>query len=99
MRILCPFCGDRSHAEFAYRGDAAPVRPRADPRRAPDPTLFVDYVYLRTNPAGVLQEFWQHTGGCRAWLVVDRDVTTHVISNVALARDLALDRAGAGPDE
>jgi heterotetrameric sarcosine oxidase delta subunit len=80
MRIRCPFCGDRSHAEFAYRGDAGPVRPSA-----PDPMLFHDYVYLRDNPAGLHREHWQHVGGCRAWLVVTRDVTTHAIQAVAVA--------------
>ena len=93
MRIRCPFCGERSHAEFGYLGDAGPVRPRADGRSAmPDPAPFTDYVYTRANPAGPHREYWQHVGGCRSWLVVDRDTTSHVITAVALARDVALGR-------
>src|SRR5271154_1385671 len=96
MRIRCPYCGDRSHGEFAYRGDAAPSRPQAIGRAAvPDPRLFIDYVYTRTNTAGVMQEYWQHTGGCRAWLIVERNVTTHEILNVAAARDRQLAASGS----
>ena len=96
MRIPCPYCGDRGNAEFSYLGDATPVRPR-DVRRAPGESghgsvalrEFSDYVYQRTNPSGLLREWWQHTGGCRAWLMVERNVTTHEIGAVAAARDLA----------
>lgn len=88
MRIPCPHCGDRSHAEFSYLGDAAPVRPVPMASGA-DQALFHDYTYLRANPAGVLKEWWQHTGGCRAWLAVERDVTTHAIGRVAAARDMS----------
>ncbi len=38
-----------------------------------------DYVYLRDNPKGRFQEYWHHGGGCRSWLVVDRDTQTHEI--------------------
>ena len=83
MRISCPFCGDRVHAEFSYLGDAGPVRPKAADRTvAADPTLVHDYVYLRDNPAGRHSEYWQHVGGCRAWIVVERDMTTHAITAV-----------------
>jgi sarcosine oxidase subunit delta len=83
MRIPCPFCGDRVHSEFLYLGDAGPVRPKAAERGAlPDATLFHDYVHIRDNPAGMHREYWQHSGGCRAWLVVERDVTTHAIGRV-----------------
>lgn len=92
MRITCPHCGERSHAEFTYLGDAAPRRPEA--ARAPAPEAwfsspvaeaFVDYVYFRTNPPGVLAEWWQHTGGCRAWIRVERNVTTHAVGTVTAA--------------
>ena len=26
-----------------------------------------------------MREYWHHGGGCRAWLVVDRDTLTHEI--------------------
>jgi sarcosine oxidase subunit delta len=96
MRIRCPSCGDRDHGEFAYRGDAAPSRPEAIGRApAPDARLFVDYVYMRTNSPGVMQEYWQHVGGCRAWLIVERNVTTHAILNVTAARERRLAAAGS----
>lgn len=79
MRIPCPFCGSRDAAEFNYLGDAAPKRP--DPA---EPERFFDYVYLRDNPAGPIQELWYHAGGCRMWLEVTRDTRTHDIGAVRL---------------
>jgi len=77
MRIRCPWCGERDHAEFAYGGDAGLVRP-ADPHALSDGAWHA-YIYLRDNPAGPHDEFWQHIGGCRAWLKVRRDTTTHAV--------------------
>ena len=82
MRIPCPFCGERDVAEFAYRGDASPVRPDGDAGEA----AFFDYVYLRDNPAGTLDEYWYHAQGCRNWIVVVRDTRTHAISDARLAK-------------
>ncbi len=82
MRIPCPLCGQRPLDEFSYLGDASPVRPRDD-----DPAAWHDYVYLRDNPRGMHREYWQHVGGCRAWLVVRRDTASHEIFDVELARD------------
>lgn len=84
MIIPCPHCGERGHQEFAYLGDAAPyLAGRPDPAA---PEAFHAYVYLRDNPAGPLDELWQHVGGCRAWLVVRRDVRTHAILGARLPR-------------
>ena len=92
MRIACPYCGSRDAREFLYHGAADPVRPDAS---APDALArFTDYVYLRDNPAGPHRELWQHVAGCRAWLVVTRDVRTHAILQVEPARDVALARDG-----
>ncbi|RVD39357.1 sarcosine oxidase subunit delta, partial [Mesorhizobium sp. M2D.F.Ca.ET.145.01.1.1] len=52
MRITCPFCGERELGEFTYLGDAKPVRPAAD---AGEDAVY-DYVYLRDNIAGVMDE-------------------------------------------
>lgn len=82
MRIPCPYCGDRDAFEFVYRGDAAPRRPD----QGED---FYDYVYLRDNPAGLIQEHWYHAQGCRNWLVVTRDTQTHQIFGAELARGSA----------
>ena len=87
MLIHCPFCGARPSEEFAVLGDAAPKRPEAPgDDTGSDLEAWYDYVYLRDNPRGVHREFWQHVGGCRAWLVVERDTATHEVRSVELAR-------------
>jgi sarcosine oxidase subunit alpha len=43
-----------------------------------------DYVYLRDNPIGELEEFWYHAQGCRNWLRVVRDTRSHMISAAVL---------------
>ena len=93
MRLTCPYCGERDRHEFGYRGDAAPQRPalrkpgRNETTLAPDDQVF-DYVYMRDNPPGRIRELWQHAEGCRAWLIVERDVTTHAIGTIVPARPL-----------
>jgi len=98
MRIDCCYCGLRGNEEFTYLGDATVARPPADPSPILDDAArqrWMDYIYLRDNPAGPHRELWQHVSGCRAWLVVTRDVRTHEILHVEPARDVALARAGA----
>ena len=89
MRISCPNCGERGVHEFSYRGDAQLTRPTM-PAAAPiDPTLmasWIDYVYFRDNSPGLHRELWYHSGGCRAFLKVTRNVTTHEISHVEAVR-------------
>jgi len=55
-------------------------------------TRFLDYGYLRDNPAGPHRELWYHEQGDRSWLVVTRDTRTHEITGVELARDAARER-------
>ncbi len=93
MRIACPYCGDRSNAEFTYLGDAAPTRPEG---KAGEASAFFDYVYIRDNPPGALREWWQHSAGCRAWLAVERNATTHEISVVVPAPGAAARGGVAG---
>ena len=96
MRINCCFCGLRSNEEFLYRGDAATRRPDGGvPRDAAAGQRWLDYVYLRDNPAGRHRELWQHVAGCRAWLVVTRDTISHDIEKVEPASEVALRRKGA----
>ncbi len=83
MLISCPYCGERPLEEFAILGDAAPVRPVGD-----DPEAWHDYVYLRDNLKGRMSEHWHHAGGCRSWLIVERDNATHEIFAVEPARDI-----------
>jgi heterotetrameric sarcosine oxidase delta subunit len=95
MRILCCYCGRRGNEEFAYLGDAMPRRPGGDVGAPLDDAArnqWADYVYLRDNPSGQHRELWQHVAGCRAWLVVTRNVRTHEILKVEPAHDVALAR-------
>jgi sarcosine oxidase subunit delta len=85
MRIDCPYCGARDAQEFVYRGDAAPQRP--DGPDTQDEDGFFDYVYLRDNPAGPIAEHWYHAQGCRTWITVTRDTTTHDMLGATFARD------------
>ncbi|MEM6616032.1 MAG: sarcosine oxidase subunit delta [Pseudomonadota bacterium] len=76
MRIPCPHCGPRDIREFSYRGEVP--TPRPDPQGS-SPDDWCDYVYRRTNSPDVIREYWQHVMGCRQWLIVTRNVTTHEI--------------------
>jgi heterotetrameric sarcosine oxidase delta subunit len=75
LLIRCPHCGLRDQVEFAYGGDARAVRPAPD---APDEAWHA-YVYLRDNPAGPHEEYWQHHAGCRQWFKVLRHTVTHEV--------------------
>lgn len=88
MMIDHPLLGPRDAAEFTYLGDAAMLH-RPD-WQAPDAAEhFAEYGYRRDNPAGLHRELWFHEQGDRSWLVVTRDTTTHTITAVELARDVA----------
>ena len=80
IRINCPWCGPRDQHEFTYGGDASKKRP-ADPENA-GPEAWYEFVYLRDNPRGPLDEYWHHVGGCRQWLVVRRDTLAHEVLEV-----------------
>jgi sarcosine oxidase subunit delta len=84
MLITCPYCGSRDVSEFTYQGEAGRTRP--DPAST-DRAAWDAYVYDRLNPAGEHSEFWQHSGGCRAHLLVKRNTLTHEIASVAFARE------------
>jgi heterotetrameric sarcosine oxidase delta subunit len=85
MLIKCPYCGARPSEEFTYMGDASVKRPKSN-----DPSSMEEwfaYVYLRDNVKGRMKEHWHHSGGCRSWLVVERDTQTHEIFSTAAARE------------
>jgi methylglutamate dehydrogenase subunit B len=89
MLIPCPHCGLRGSEEFVYRGDATVRRPAIGAEDAAGAAMspaWLDYLYLRDNPTGEHREFWYHATGCRAWLIVTRNVTTHEIVAVEVAR-------------
>ncbi|MEM8750700.1 MAG: sarcosine oxidase subunit delta [Pseudomonadota bacterium] len=77
MRLTCPYCGERDHQEFTYRGDASATRPAIESTAMDD---HLAYVYDRKNPDGVHRELWNHTSGCRMHLVVTRNTVTHEVT-------------------
>jgi sarcosine oxidase subunit delta len=96
MIINHPLLGPRDAAEFTYLGDASLMnRPAWQGKDASTEAIeqavaqFHDYLYLRDNPAGVHRELWYHEHGDRSWLVVTRDMLSHEILEVALAKDMA----------
>ena len=90
MIINHPLLGPRDAAEFVYLGDAEMMN-RPDPDAPAAADKFYEYMYLRDNPAGEHRELWYHEQGDRSWLVVTRNTITHEISNVEMARDVALE--------
>ena len=89
MIINHPLLGPRDAAEFVCLGDASLIqRPSSSDDNAAD--AFYEYSYLRDNPAGSHRELWFHEQGDRSWLVLTRNTLTHEITNVELAKDVAL---------
>ncbi len=82
MRLRCPICGVRDRREFYYRG-AALARPAED---ATEPE-WEAYMHLRENVAGAHEEVWSHDAGCGAWVIVRRDLRTHLVLETQLAGD------------
>ena len=89
MRINCPTCGERPADEFQSFGSADVRRPEG----SDNPQDWVNYVYLRDNPAGRHREWFFHAAGCRTWLHVTRDTRTHEIIAVAEAATAKSDAA------
>jgi len=77
LRIECPYCGVRDQVEFQYGGEAGIVRP-AHPESASD-AEWADYLFYRDNVKGVHLERWLHSFGCRQWILVERDTSSHEI--------------------
>ncbi len=80
--IPCPHCGPRAQTEFSYGGDARRTRPTEDAGA----DAWFDFTYVRDNPKGPHREYWQHVGGCRAWIAVERDTVTHEILSATPAK-------------
>lgn len=85
--ISCPHCGERDQSEFGYGGEAHIARP-ADPASLSD-VEWSDFLFMRTNPKGVLAERWNHAAGCRRWFNMLRNTATDDI--------LAIYRVGERP--
>ncbi|MEL6807035.1 MAG: sarcosine oxidase subunit delta [Pseudomonadota bacterium] len=85
MRLRCPICGARDVREFYYQGAAVMLeRPAPDAGEA----AWDDYLHLRDNQPGDLEELWSHDAGCGAWLKVVRNTATHEVKSVVLADEV-----------
>ena len=87
--ITCPHCGERDVSEFACGGEAHIDRPKW--REDMSDTEWADFVFMRTNPKGILAERWNHAAGCRRWFNMLRNTATDDI--------LAVYRMGEEPPE
>lgn len=97
MLITCPYCGPRDVSEFTYQGDANRTRP--DPTST-DLAAWNDFVYGRVNTAGEHREYWQHSGGCRSHILVERSTLSHAARTLGFAHEagerLHVSRRGGG---
>ncbi|MGI9644952.1 MAG: sarcosine oxidase subunit delta [Ilumatobacteraceae bacterium] len=71
--VPCPNCGPRNASDLRYVGES---RSRPDPNDA-DPAEWRTYLYIESNPAGVLRETWYCRSGCRRYFVLERDTVTN----------------------
>ena len=86
LNIKCPYCGDRSQKEFAYGGDGTIKRPELNQETSDE--KWNEFVYLRKSPRGKHIELWHHIAGCRQWIKVERDTSTHEIFKTYKANDV-----------
>jgi heterotetrameric sarcosine oxidase delta subunit len=77
LLIPCPFCGPRDESEFRY-GAAGGIELPAD-TPALDDQAWAEFVFVRPNPKGPLDERWMHAHGCRRWFSLRRDTATDEI--------------------
>src|SRR5262245_58125951 len=66
--LECPNCGPRDVYEFRFGGEYQ----RRPPPDAAGPA-WAEYLFFRTNAAGVQTEWWYHRLGCKAWFLGVRD--------------------------
>lgn len=74
MKLLrCPLNGPRNISEFVYLGEVKPL-PAADA----EPDRWAASVFLESNPAGVVREWWLHAATNHVF-IVDRDTRTDTV--------------------
>ncbi len=80
LHIKCPWCGLRDQLEFTAGGEAHIARPE-NPEALSD-AEWGDYIFFRTNPAGVHYERWVHSAGCGKWFNAVRHSVTDIFWDV-----------------
>lgn len=77
--IRCPYCKEqRTEEELAYGGEAGIARPS----EGASDEEWTDYLFMRTNPKGLLAEQWCCSAGCGQWFKVMRHTVTHEIREI-----------------
>lgn len=71
-RLACPFCGPRELQEFEFHKTLPANGSQSE----------CDRTYLRVADAQLSVEHWQHVGGCRAWLLVQRNPSTGAVLGI-----------------
>ena len=75
LLINCPYCGEeRPELEFRNAGEAHIARPTNITEV--DDGDFEAFLYLRTNPKGIVYERWRHVHGCGRFFNAVRDTVT-----------------------
>ena len=75
LLIKCPYCDEeRAEVEFSHAGQAHIERP-ADPASVSD-REWEEFLFLRTNPAGIHFERWYHIHGCGRYFNAVRDTVS-----------------------
>lgn len=92
--VRCPYCHEqRTEEELTYGGEADIARP-LEPGSVSD-QQWTEYLFMRSNPKGLLAEQWCCAFGCGQWFKVRRDSVTHEIHEVLRfdepGREAALD--------
>ena len=81
LLIPCPYCGmERPELEFRNGGEAHIARP-LDPSAVSDAD-WAAFLYVRSNPKGVMAERWRHVSGCGRFFNVLRDTVSDTIVRV-----------------
>jgi sarcosine oxidase, subunit delta len=81
LLITCPYCGERPELEFRNMGEAHIARPAFSDAITDDD--WNGFLYLRSNPKGLILERWRHIHGCARFFnavrhtVTDKFVTTY----------------------
>jgi sarcosine oxidase subunit delta len=73
LLIRCPHCGDRPEIEFRNMGEAHIARPAAASASDDD---MAGFLYLRSNPKGLIAERWRHIHGCARFFNAVRHTVT-----------------------
>ena len=75
LLIPCPWCGvERPEIEFRHGGEAHIDRP-LNPSDLSDEE-WANFLYMRSNPKGLIAERWRHVHGCGRFFNAIRDTVS-----------------------